>query len=69
MASTIALTQDSGGKKNITSNRNKKGNDNALDDTDSEKEDEDVDKTGNDNMKKRPKRKSKREKGARKKRG
>ena len=41
------------GKKDITSNKNKKGHDNMLDDTSRENEDEDVDvdKTGNDNVK------------------
>ena len=57
MAITIALTQDSGERKNITSDKNKKCNDDALDDTDSGNEDEEVGKTGNDNVGKRLRRK------------
>ena len=50
--SAIALTQDSGGKKDITSNKNKKGNDDALGNTDSGIKDEEVNKNGNDNARK-----------------
>ena len=50
MASTIALTQDSGGKEDISSNKNKEVNEDALDDTDSGNNNGEVDKTGNDNM-------------------
>ena len=45
--STIALTQVSVGKKNITSD-----NENTLEDTNSKKKYEDVEKIGNDNTKK-----------------
>ena len=62
MVSAIALIQDTGGKKDITSNKNKKGNGNTLDDINSGNKDKEVDKTGNDNVGRRLRRKGDRKK-------
>ena len=52
-----SLIQDTGGKKDITSNKNKQSNDDTKKDTKSGNEDEEVDKTKNDNMRNMCKRK------------